>query len=509
MKNRKLRILLAKLIALIMIISAIYIENPKIKAEEIITLSGKAHVQTYADVDGKYEEGILTLGTRGQGKRVESITIDFENNTGYEGTLQYRVHRQTYGWTEWINAGSPAGTTGQGKRLEGIEMKLTGELAKHYDVIYSVHIQTYGDNQGWVSNGTLAGTTGESKRLEEVRVKIVPKNMETTPTLSYRVHRQTYGWEKTWATDGQVSGTVGQSKRLEGITISVNNSSYDGGITYRTHVQSYGWMDKVSNGTMSGTYGKAKRLEAIEIDLTGEIANHYDVYYRVHAQSFGWLGWAKNGEMSGTVGISKRLEAIQIVLVPEGESIDPNYGGIESAYDKTVMDESDLPKYLHLAQENGQYVVYIPLEDNTYYKATGMDLNLQSHHNYYTNETFEQSMLADGICKMYADVILKDPSVKTDEERIQMAANISAYYSSMCQYGNDEAGHYRSPYGVFVAGIYTCSGSTRALGRILDYMGYSWTHINENQWSHQWCEIKVNGKTIRADGQVGIVYTID
>ena len=66
--------------------------------------------------------------------------------------------------------------------------------------------------------------------------------------------------------------------------------------SYRTHVQSFGWQNPVTNGAMSGTSGEAKRLEAIQIKLYGEMANHFDVYYRVHAQSYGWLGWAKNGD---------------------------------------------------------------------------------------------------------------------------------------------------------------------------------------------------------------------
>lgn len=71
---------------------------------------------------------------------------------------------------------------------------------------------------------------------------------------------------------------------------------------------------------MSGTSGQSKRLEAIQIRLTGEMANHYDVYYRVHAQQFGWLGWAKNGESAGTAGYSYRLEGIEVRLVPKGEA---------------------------------------------------------------------------------------------------------------------------------------------------------------------------------------------
>lgn len=290
-----------------------------------VAISGRAHVQTFGDQNGKIQNqnGIqtLVLGTRGLAKRVESITVNLKNQTGYTGTLQYRVHRQTFGWTNWVSAGKPAGTTGLGKRLEGIQMRLTGELAKHYDVRYCAHIQTYGDNQGWVYNGALAGTTGEAKRLEEIRVQIVPKkSISTQPSVLYRVHRQTYGWENVWAQDGMTSGTTGEGKRLEGITITVNDNAYSGGITYQTHVQSYGWMDWVSNGEMSGTQGQAKRLEAIRIKLTGQLANYYDVYYQVHSQTYGWLNWVKNGAISGTVGEGKRLEAIRIRLVKKDSS---------------------------------------------------------------------------------------------------------------------------------------------------------------------------------------------
>ena len=296
-----------------------------------IRLVGKAHVQTYADQNGKIvnQNGIetLVLGTRGQAKRVESITIQLQNGTQYTGGLQYRVHRQTYGWTDWIDAGNPAGTQGQGKRLEAIEMRLTGELQEHYNIRYRVHIQTYGDGQGWMYNGGLAGTTGEAKRLEEVQVQILPKatynpddtTNEIIPTVSYRVHRQTYGWETNWKRNGDTSGTVGQGKRLEGITISVDDQyASNSGIRYRTYVQSYGWLDWVQNGEMAGTQGQAKRLEAIQIELTGDLSERYDVYYRVHAQTFGWLKWAKNGEESGSLQLSKRLEAIQIKLVRKG-----------------------------------------------------------------------------------------------------------------------------------------------------------------------------------------------
>ena len=118
--------------------------------------------------------------------------------------------------------------------------------------------------------------------------------------------------------DGEMSGTEGKALQLEAIKISLENAPYSGDISYKTHVQDYGWLSSVSNGAISGTTGEGKRVEAIQINLTGEMAEHYDVYYRVHAENYGWLDWAKNGESAGTEGLSKRLEAIEIVLVEKG-----------------------------------------------------------------------------------------------------------------------------------------------------------------------------------------------
>lgn len=293
---------------------------------EFALIGGMAHVQRQGDCKARLvmENGIqtLVLGSRGKSQRVERINVNIENNTGLSGTLQYRVHIQSIGWTDWVNAGSSAGTSGRSLRLEGIQFRLTGELADYYDVRYCAHIQNYGDNQGWVYNGALAGTTGESKRLEEIKVQIVKKGtVSTVPTVTYRVHVQSYGWENVWRSNGQVSGTSGQSKRLEAISMTVNDNQYGGGIEYNTHVQRIGWQGDVNNsatwkrnGELSGTSGKSYRLEAIQIKLTGNLANYYDVYYRVHAQNVGWLSWAKNGQFSGTSGKGYRLEAIQIVL---------------------------------------------------------------------------------------------------------------------------------------------------------------------------------------------------
>lgn len=308
-------------------------------AATVPTVKYHVHVQKIGWQD--WRENGRMAGTTGEAKRLEGIEIKVEGNANLG--IQYRTHIQGIGWEkDWRENGGMSGTYAQAKRLEAIQIKLTGADAGKYDVYYRVHAQTYGW-LGWAKNGAPAGTAAQAKRLEGIEIQILPKgtlpssgsmgcsfvDLGKTPTLSadgivtYSVHVQSYG-NQAAVCDGAVAGTFAEAKRLEGIKISLNTAKLDipgltGGITYRTHVQTYGWTKGwVSDGALSGTTAEAKRLEAIEVKLTGEVANYYDVYYRVHAQTYGWLGWAKNGQTSGTAGFGKRLEGIQICVVPKG-----------------------------------------------------------------------------------------------------------------------------------------------------------------------------------------------
>ncbi len=279
------------------------------------------HVQSYGWQSAKVD-GVLA-GTTGEAKRLEAISISLGDKAG-EGGISYRTHVQSYGWMPWVSDGSMSGTMGESKRLEAIQIKLTGAVAEKYDVYYRVHAQSYGWLD-WAKNGEAAGTATYGKRLEAIQIVLVDKdkkapgdtdNPYVTRNLSYTTHVQTYGWlDKVY--DGQSSGTTGQAKRLEGIKITLTDSLYTGSVEYRVHCQTYGWLDWVKDGAMSGTSGQAKRLEAIQIRLTGDISNYFDIYYRVHCQTYGWMEWVKNGEIAGTEGEAKRLESIEIKLVPK------------------------------------------------------------------------------------------------------------------------------------------------------------------------------------------------
>lgn len=121
-------------------------------------------------------------------------------------------------------------------------------------------------------------------------------------------------------------------------------------------------------------------------------------------------------------------------------------------------------------------------------------------HDYYKYCSQEQANQADAVARNIATRVLSDGSLTTDLDKIRKASSIIyREYIVNNTYGTDTNKYYRGPYGVFIAGIHTCAGGARALGRVLDFMGYDWEHANPNQWTHQWCIVNMDGQTGYAD----------
>lgn len=102
--------------------------------------------------------------------------------------------------------------------------------------------------------------------------------------------------------------------------------------------------------------------------------------------------------------------------------------------------------------------------------------------------------------KLIANYAMKQGT--TDLERIAAAAGLVNIYvgegiSTSATHG------YNQPFGTLVTFYSSCAGSTRAMGLILEYMGFEWYHMGESQWNHQWCIVyDVDGQTAFADGSV-------
>jgi len=101
--------------------------------------------------------------------------------------------------------------------------------------------------------------------------------------------------------------------------------------------------------------------------------------------------------------------------------------------------------------------------------------------------------------RLIANDVMNDPALKTDLERIAKAARIVNNYVAAGTYTSWVPG-YNQPFGTLVTFYSTCAGSTRAMGLVLEYMGFEWYHQGEDQWNHQWCVVyDVDGQTAFAD----------
>jgi len=169
--------------------------------------------------------------------------------------------------------------------------------------------------------------------------------------VSYSVHMQGVGWAG-YSSNGETAGTTGQSRRIEAIKVRVSSGS----IRYATHVQGTGWTDWSEDDAESGTTGQSKRIEAIKVELTGSLAQQYDVRYRVHMAGIGWGGWSSNGEEAGTTGQSRQMEAIEIRLVSKvaGDLV------LDGATNYTVVRGDSLSK-IAAARYGQRNMLYFPL----------------------------------------------------------------------------------------------------------------------------------------------------
>lgn len=118
--------------------------------------------------------------------------------------------------------------------------------------------------------------------------------------------------------------------------------------------------------------------------------------------------------------------------------------------------------------------------------------------------TNELRSASQSIAKDIASDAKKYSSDKWDQAAY--AASRVYGYCSNSRY-TTQGSNYSQPWGPFVIGEYSCAGSTRALGLVLDYLGISWSHTNPNQWTHQWCTIRINGEKGWADGMIGLAGT--
>ena len=79
-------------------------------------INGSIHVQEIGNV--AYNQNTNLFGTVGQAKRIEAILINVGNG------VQYRAHTANIGWGPWVKSGEWAGTKEMGLQIEAIEFRV-------------------------------------------------------------------------------------------------------------------------------------------------------------------------------------------------------------------------------------------------------------------------------------------------------------------------------------------------------------------------------------------------
>ncbi len=229
----------------------------------------------------------------------------------------------------WIRGKSGEGLSIKNANLiEAVKFELHGDLKDKYDIYYRVHSRKLGW-MGWAKNGFAAGTLNLGLHIEAIELKILPKvynesivtegyfmtDGEAFP-YTYRAHIQKLGWQES-VDSNEVIGTVGRNLRMEALELILGEQMPSGKIELGVFVKGLGWMESENN--LAGTTGEGRRIEEISMNLTGYIAEVYDIYYRAHVQRLGWLDWAKNGEKAGSAFYNYQMEALEVKLVPKEE----------------------------------------------------------------------------------------------------------------------------------------------------------------------------------------------
>ena len=120
-------------------------------------------------------------------------------------TFAGQAHIQSKGWLDMVN--NTLGTVGQGLRLEAFSLVVKNN-GKVQPINGSIHVQDIG-NVAYNQNTNLFGTVGQAKRIEAILINV-------GNGVQYRTHTANIGWGP-WVKSGEWAGTKEMGLQIEAI----------------------------------------------------------------------------------------------------------------------------------------------------------------------------------------------------------------------------------------------------------------------------------------------------
>ena len=203
--------------------------------------------------------------------------------------------------------------------------------------------------------GSSSGSQDPSVPEAEVRTFLPPPSRETValqhelppkevPDMGalYGIYVHGKGWSDFFADNAY--GMAPTDSYITGIRVTLHNQSEEmsGTIRYRVNLSGMGWLVWVSNAQEAGNITGDMHLEAVAMELTGELAQHYDVLYSV-LQNNQWTDWVKNGEEAGQSGVGLRMDGLKMSIVKRQEGQESYAGNIDPARPMVALTFDDGP----------------------------------------------------------------------------------------------------------------------------------------------------------------------
>lgn len=158
----------------------------------------------YLNTDGKWTKWYAFKA------QLTNETVSAPAPVAPEGvTFSGQAHIQSKGWVEMAN--NTLGTVGQGLRLEAFSLVVKNN-GKVQPLNGSIHVQDIG-NVAYNQNTNLFGTVGQAKRIEAILINV-------GNGVQYRAHTANIGWGP-WVKSGEWAGTKEMGLQIEAIEFRV------------------------------------------------------------------------------------------------------------------------------------------------------------------------------------------------------------------------------------------------------------------------------------------------
>ena len=183
---------------------------------------------------------------------------------------------------------------------------------------------------------------------------------------------------------------------------------------------------------------------------------------------------------------------------------------------------------------SSSYEYVVPTSKKTKDKKDGMIVIPGEIHS-NGGMTRDQEDQARSVAKQIAQNVFDQVTASGSGTQLEMVSYATGIVQAYCDLGTytTEGKIYRTAYGVFIGHEYSCAGSTRALGLVIDYLDQlcqdanakaraeaeantkgkkkktteypplKWVHVNANKWADQWCQVVCDNHEAYADPIIG------